>query len=827
MKNKLLLLLMAIPVIGMAQVASPESTYTALSNSGYVATATSVSDPQVASLSTDGDVATYWEATDPFPYLLQIDMASSLSIDGIYLVNRPNAGNAPSICTVFTSTDGATWTQQGGTYTPGYNQYSEKIFLRFPATVSCRYYKIEFTNSYGRGSEATNGLAYTAVNVAETGAIVKDASPADATAYSRVSWVVSSTSTYNIPASYDAGLFGTNDLIDQSSTYWRSKSNSPVAEYPHTIVFDMGVSQKINKIYCTPYNGVATQDRAPKEGSIAFSDDGVNFGVETNLDFVTDYVKTYYTFPTVTTRYFRITITKSKLLFDTPGATSDASKIVAIEEIGANYVAETHLVSDNFEAYTPGSFDGQFTAGEWEGWGGPSNADVSTDYAVSGTNSLKVWENGNTFTDAVALLGPITTGSKTITMMQYIPSTGGGAYYHLMGDYIDGGAMHVEATLYFSTTVGEFAAADGVVTTFVATPDTWVEQKFVLDYDNGVGQFYYGGTLVKQYALAGSVDSIDFYAAKIGAGGSPLPSLAYYDNFLIAETVPTIARLTEDNFEAYTAGSFDGQFTAGKWEGWGGPSNADVSTDYAVSGTNSLKVWENGNTFTDAVALLGPITTGSKTITMMQYIPSTGGGAYYHLMGDYIDGGALHVEATLYFSTTVGEFTAPDGVLTTFVATPNTWVEQKFVLDYDNGVGKFYYGGTLVKQYALVGSVDSIDFYAAKIGAGGSPLPSLAYYDNIAVADFVSLGINDITLLDNGVAAQAYPNPSTTEFSLRIASGTDQVVNVRVFDISGRLVSTFKTTPGTVKLGANLKAGIYIAEIVQGNAKQTIKLIKL
>ena len=192
----------------------------------------------------------------------------------------------------------------------------------------------------------------------------------------------------------------------------------------------------------------------------------------------------------------------------------------------------TPLTEDDFEAYTAGSFDGQFTTGEWEGWGGPSNADVSTDYAVSGTNSLKIWENGSTLSDAVALLGTL-TGSKTITMKQYIASSGGGAYYHLMGDYMTSANIHYEAELYFSTTVGEFTA-NSVTTTFDAINDAWVEQKFVLDYDNAVGQFYYAGVLIKEFTLDGTIDSIDFYAAKIS--GSDDPSLAYYDDILIAET---------------------------------------------------------------------------------------------------------------------------------------------------------------------------------------------------------------------------------------------------------------------------------------------------
>jgi len=479
------------------------------------------------------------------------------------------------------------------------------------------------------------------------------------------------------------------------------------------------------------------------------------------------------------------------------------------------------LTEDDFEAYTAGSFDGQFQAGEWEGWGGPSNADVSTDYAVSGTNSLKVWDNAGTLTDAVALLGPISSGSKTITMMQYIPSTGGGAYYHLMGDYIDGGAMHIEATLYFSTTVGEFSE-NGVVTTFTATPDTWVEQKFVLDYENGVGQFYYGGTLVKEYVIAGSIDSIDFYATTIS--GAVNPSLAYYDDFLIAETViPAPTRLTEDDFEAYTAGSFDGQFTAGEWEGWGGPSNADVSTDYAVSGTNSLKVWDNAGTLTDAVALLEPISSGSKTITMMQYIPSTGGGAYYHLMGDYIDGGAMHVEATLYFSTTVGEL-SENGVVTTFTATPDTWVEQKFVLDYENGIGQFYYGGTLVKEYVIAGSVDSIDFYATTIS--GAVNPSLAYYDDFLIAETTLSTVNDE--LFSG-AFGIYPNPTTGIANLKLEMDNASDVSVTVFNVLGKLLQSFNYTNVTNRTHSidlsNQPNGIYFVRLTTNGQTETKKVI--
>lgn len=87
-----------------------------------------------------------------------------------------------------------------------------------------------------------------------------------------------------------------------------------------------------------------------------------------------------------------------------------------------------------------------------------------------------------------------------------------------------------------------------------------------------------------------------------------------------------------------------------------------------------------------------------------------------------------------------------------------------------------------------------------------------------------ALGVKDVT--NKGVSVKAYPNPSSNEFSLNITSKSSQDVNVKVFDISGKLVSTFKTAPGTVTFGKDLNAGIYMAEVSQENSKQTLKLIK-
>ena len=79
--------------------------------------------------------------------------------------------------------------------------------------------------------------------------------------------------------------------------------------------------------------------------------------------------------------------------------------------------------------------------------------------------------------------------------------------------------------------------------------------------------------------------------------------------------------------------------------------------------------------------------------------------------------------------------------------------------------------------------------------------------------------------------ATAYPNPSRTDFRFAVI-GMDQTkpVLVRITDISGRVMMTKTATiakGGTIRLGNELKAGSYFAEISQGNDRKVIKLVKL
>jgi len=82
---------------------------------------------------------------------------------------------------------------------------------------------------------------------------------------------------------------------------------------------------------------------------------------------------------------------------------------------------------------------------------------------------------------------------------------------------------------------------------------------------------------------------------------------------------------------------------------------------------------------------------------------------------------------------------------------------------------------------------------------------------------------------ERSTLVRAYPNPSTSYFTLNIETGNDkEKISVRLIDVAGRVMETRNNISGSqvVRMGNKLKAGLYIAEIRQGNSIRQIKLLK-
>ncbi len=76
---------------------------------------------------------------------------------------------------------------------------------------------------------------------------------------------------------------------------------------------------------------------------------------------------------------------------------------------------------------------------------------------------------------------------------------------------------------------------------------------------------------------------------------------------------------------------------------------------------------------------------------------------------------------------------------------------------------------------------------------------------------------------------QVFPNPSSTNFNIRTVSNNRQPMVVRISDEHGRLIETRKNVSpnSSLQIGDNYGNGVYIMEIIQGDVRKTIKLIKL
>ena len=74
-----------------------------------------------------------------------------------------------------------------------------------------------------------------------------------------------------------------------------------------------------------------------------------------------------------------------------------------------------------------------------------------------------------------------------------------------------------------------------------------------------------------------------------------------------------------------------------------------------------------------------------------------------------------------------------------------------------------------------------------------------------------------------------YPNPSAGDFSLKVISKSSAPISVKITDLSGKVMTVNSTVVkgSIINLGNELRAGTYIAEVIQGASRQVIKLVKV
>jgi hypothetical protein len=80
-----------------------------------------------------------------------------------------------------------------------------------------------------------------------------------------------------------------------------------------------------------------------------------------------------------------------------------------------------------------------------------------------------------------------------------------------------------------------------------------------------------------------------------------------------------------------------------------------------------------------------------------------------------------------------------------------------------------------------------------------------------------------------GLDLRVFPNPSASIFNVQALSGDmNSRMEVKLMDLQGRSIQQYFVMPGeTLKIGAGLRAGAYMIEVLQGTKTKTVRVVKL
>ena len=147
-------------------------------------------------------------------------------------------------------------------------------------------------------------------------------------------------------------------------------------------------------------------------------------------------------------------------------------------------------------------------------------------------------------------------------------------------------------------------------------------------------------------------------------------------------------------------------------------------------------------------------------------------------------------------SSTLGFTDITDAIATSYTITNPTVGANYFRAKFTNSCGVFVYGATFTMHYK-----DCTP--AAKIMSSA-----------IATSNF------DVV---------AYPNPSSTNFNLNITSSSAENVEVKVYDMIGKLINKMEVSPSKLAglpFGDRYPSGVYNVIVSQGTEVKTLRVIK-
>lgn len=144
--------------------------------------------------------------------------------------------------------------------------------------------------------------------------------------------------------------------------------------------------------------------------------------------------------------------------------------------------------------------------------------------------------------------------------------------------------------------------------------------------------------------------------------------------------------------------------------------------------------------------------------------------------------------------------------------------------DFGKGNGSVYMTGLFIAEEVESNGKNVI---WNSFDCSAEPVPVLNNY--ITKATQAITGETGMISSEEELKVTVLPNPSTTYFTLKIESKYTTPVNLRVMDAAGRVVDARSKIDAnsTLRIGYRYTGGTYFAEMIQGNHRKVIQLIKL
>ena len=275
----------------------------------------------------------------------------------------------------------------------------------------------------------------------------------------------------------------------------------------------------------------------------------------------------------------------------------------------------------------------------------------------------------------------------------------------------------------------------------------------------------------------------------------------------------------EQNFDGLAVGDYIGSQES--WMTWtddpGSTEDAQVSDDFALSGSNSMHIYQTNQTGgpMDVVYVAG-ITEGAYDVIFNMYIP-TGGSGYYNFQEVANPGVLWAFEVVL---ASVGQFQLSiDQAASGSGEFPlDAWFEMKHSINLDTDEMTLYVDGEMVDTFPYDGAeIGGVNFF----GTGDGVELGNYYVDDLSV---VEMGTSAVAPLAEPMTFVMGPNPAQNFVTL--SADIDNAV-IRIFALNGQLIDErlSRNLMQGHRMPLTLNEGIYFVEVSNGAQRSIQRLV--